>query len=142
MMGCGTRGRPMCLLCVDGEVWGRLTRENQVGVMPSRTTKAMLKNFAFILGGKECQDHISVFKNSSCEKGLDRPDWVQENQLGDYWKCHFNELSDIKMVPLFYHLCALYLGFAWWELVFSLPCKGPLVYLEVSEGEGFRRPPS
>lgn len=28
LMGCRTQGRPGCLECVDGEVWGKLRREN------------------------------------------------------------------------------------------------------------------
>lgn len=44
-------------------------------------------------------------------------------KLGGYCKSHFNKFSDIKMVPLFYHLCGVYLGFAWWKLVFYQPCK-------------------
>lgn len=67
--GCRTQGWFVCLKCVDEVCLGQA----EVGEWSQYHTKqdheAVLKNFVLILKAKRCQDHTSISKKSSYEKG-------------------------------------------------------------------------
>lgn len=93
------------------------------GVIPSQDHEGHVKDVCVYPQSRILRSHFCL-KNSSCERRVDRPEWVYENPLS-YCKCHFSAFSVIKWCPYFtiFVLCIWDLHDG--SLSFHLPCEGP-----------------